>query len=152
MERGDQRLSYDFWWNIPHDYMISSEWGLPPQFENGLVGEDLLANRYGHRLHFWDLRARHHIQTIDLGANHQMTLEVRPAHEPTKDGPVPSALSWTPPIWEASIWTWWRESGQFKAKKTAVVPPQASRSRQAPRAPQAVQSGAAANQRHRLVA
>ena len=66
-------------------YVVSSEWALPPQFENGLVGEDLLANRYGHRLHFWDLRARRNVQTIDLGANHQMALEVRPAHEPTKD-------------------------------------------------------------------
>ena len=25
----------DFWWNLPRDYMVSSEWALPPQFENG---------------------------------------------------------------------------------------------------------------------
>ena len=123
MERGDQRLSYDFWWNIPHDYMISSEWGLPPQFENGLVGEDLMGNRYGHRLHFWDLRARRHAQTIDLGENHQMALEVRPAHEPTKDYGFLGVVVDTTNL-EGSIWTWWRENGQFKAKKTAVVPPQ----------------------------
>ena len=59
--------------------MVSSEWGLPPQFENGIVPEDLLSNKYGHHLHFWDLRARRNVQTIDLGANHQMALEVRPA-------------------------------------------------------------------------
>lgn len=123
MERGDQRMSYDFWWNIPHDYMVSSEWGLPPQFENGLVPEDLLSNRYGHRLHFWDLHARKHIQTVDLGENHQMVLELRPAHEPTKDYGFVGVVVDTTSL-EASIWTWYRENGQFKAQKTAVVPPE----------------------------
>jgi selenium-binding protein 1 len=125
LERGDQRLSYDFWWNIPHDYMVSSEWALPPQFENGLVGEDLLANRYGHRLHFWDLRARRHMQSIDLGANHQMVLEVRPAHDPSKDYGFVGVVVDTTNL-EASIWTWWRENGRFKTTKTAVVAPEAA--------------------------
>lgn len=123
MERGDQRLSYDFWWNIPHDFMVSSEWGLPPQFESGLVAEDLLANRYGHRLHFWSLHARRLMQTIELGANHQMVLEIRPAHEPTKDYGFVGVVIDTTNL-EGSIWTWWRENGEFKARKTAVVSPE----------------------------
>ena len=85
IDRGPQKLHYDFWWNLPRDYMVSSEWGLPPQFENGIVAEDLLANKYGHSIHFWDLRGRKHLQTIDLGANHQMALEIRPAHDPTRE-------------------------------------------------------------------
>ena len=68
MDRGPQDKHYDFWWNLPRDYMVSSEWALPPQFEKGIVPEDLLGNKYGHRLHFWDLRARRNVQTIDLGA------------------------------------------------------------------------------------
>ena len=76
IDRGPQTKHYDFWWNLPRDYMVSSEWGLPPQFENGLVPEDLLSNRYGHSIHFWDLRERRHVQTIDLGDNHQMPLEI----------------------------------------------------------------------------
>ena len=60
------KLHYDFWWNLPRDYMVSSEWGLPPQFENGIVAEDLLSNKSGHHLHFWDLRARRNVRTIDL--------------------------------------------------------------------------------------
>ena len=51
MERGAQTKHYDFWWNLPRDYMVSSEWGLPPQFENGIVPEDLLSNKYGHVIH-----------------------------------------------------------------------------------------------------
>ena len=72
IDRGSQEKGYDFWWNLPRDYMVSSEWGLPPQFENGIVPEDLLSNKYGHRVHFWDLRARRNVQTLDLGAHHQM--------------------------------------------------------------------------------
>ncbi len=123
MDRGPQRLSYDFWWNITKDYMVSSEWGLPPQFEHGLVADDLLSNRYGHQLHFWDLRARKNVQTIDLGPNHQMALEVRPAHEPTKDYGFVGVVVDTTNL-EASIWTWYRENGRFKAVKTAVIPPE----------------------------
>ncbi|SCC95401.1 Selenium-binding protein, putative (fragment) [Thiomonas sp. X19] len=125
-------MSYDFWWNIPHDYMVSSEWGLPPQFENGLVGEDLLANRYGHCLHFRDLRGRQHLQTIDIGANHQMALDVRPAHEPTKDYGFPGVVVDTQNL-EGSIWTWRREkNGTFHAKKTAAIPPEPASAEQLP--------------------
>ena len=85
LDRGMQDKHYDFWWNLPRDYMVSSEWGLPPQFENGVVPADLLSNKYGYRLHFWNLRERRNVQTIDLGANHQMPLEVRPAHDPIKE-------------------------------------------------------------------
>ena len=120
-DRGPQKMSYDFWWNIPHDYMVSSEWGLPPMFENGLVPEDLLANRYGHHLHFWDLRSRRNVQTIDLGANHQMALEVRPAHDPASDYGFLGVVVDTTNL-EGSLWTWWREGGVFHARKTATIP------------------------------
>ena len=121
IERGPQKLHYDFWWNLPRDYMVSSEWGLPPQFENGIVAEDLLANRYGHCLHFWDLRGRKHLQTIDIGANHQMALEIRPAHDPTREYGFLGVVVDTTNL-EGSIWTWYREGGKFHVKKTATIP------------------------------
>lgn len=123
IDRGDQFAHYDFWWNMPHDYMVSSEWGLPPLFENGVVPEALMDGKYGHKLHFWDLRARRHIQSIDLGANHQMALEIRPAHEPTKDYGFLGVVIDNTNL-EGSIWTWWREDGKFHAKKTAIIPPE----------------------------
>ena len=52
--------------------------------EDGLVGELLLGNKYGHKLHVWDLDKRRHVQEIDLGPEHQMVLELRPAHDPRK--------------------------------------------------------------------
>ena len=123
IDRGPQKLHYDFWWNLPRDYMVSSEWGLPPQFENGIVAEDLLANKYGPALHFWDLRDRRHVQTIDLGANHQMALELRPAHDPTREYGFLGVVVDTTNL-EGSIWTWYREGGRFHARKTAVIPPE----------------------------
>lgn len=123
MDRGAQKMHYDFWWNLPRDYMVSSEWGLPPQFENGIVAEDLLANKYGHHIHFWDLRARRNVQTIDLGAHHQMALEVRPAHDPAKEYGFLGVVVDTTNL-EGSIWTWWREGGKFHIEKTAIIPPE----------------------------
>jgi selenium-binding protein 1 len=123
IDRGPQTKHYDFWWNLPRDYMVSSEWGLPPQFENGIVAEDLLANKYGHSVHFWDLRDRKHVQTIDLGANHQMALEIRPAHDPTREYGFLGVVVDTTNL-EGSIWTWYRENGKFQIRKTATVPPE----------------------------
>ncbi len=121
IDRGVQDKHYDFWWNLPRDYMVSSEWGLPPQFEGGIVPEDLLGNKYGHRLHFWDLRGRRNVQTIDLGENHQMALEVRPAHDPSREYGFCGVVVDTTNL-EGSIWTWWRENGEFHVKKTATIP------------------------------
>lgn len=108
IERGDQEVAYDFWWHIAHDVMVTSEWAKPYQFESGVVAEDLLAGKYGHRLHFWDLRKRRKIQSLDLGAEQQMVLELRPAHDPRKTygfvGVVVSLEDLS-----ASIWTWYQE-------------------------------------------
>lgn len=132
MDRGLQDKHYDFWWNLPRNYMVSSEWGIPPQFENGLVPEDLLSNKYGHSIHFWDLRGRRNIQTIDLGENHQMALEIRPAHDPVKEYGFCGVVVDTTNL-EGSIWTWWRnKDGTFEAKKTATIPPQPAKAEDLP--------------------
>jgi selenium-binding protein 1 len=84
VDRGPQQLAYDFWWHLGYDTMVSSEWGTPNMVEDGLNPEILLSNGYGHRLHVWDLRKRRHLEALDLGEEHQMVLELRPAHDPTK--------------------------------------------------------------------
>jgi methanethiol oxidase len=53
-------------------------------FEDGLIPEKILGSEYGHRLHFWDLLKRRHLQEIDLGKDYQLVFELRPAHDPTK--------------------------------------------------------------------
>src|SRR5262245_36923509 len=84
MDRGPQHLAYDAWWHLGHDTLVTSEWGTPDTFEEGLIPEVLLGAKYGRRLHFWDLHKRKHLQTIDFGDKHQLVFELRPAHDPTK--------------------------------------------------------------------
>jgi hypothetical protein len=52
------------------------------------VGPDSAAysSVYGHRLRFWDMKTRKNIQTVDLGDQHQMALELRPAHDVRRVG------------------------------------------------------------------
>ncbi len=83
-DRGDQYLAYDVWWHINDDVLVTSEWATPSMIEDGIVPELLLGRKYGHRLHFWDMKTRNHVQTVDLGDQHQMALELRPAHDPAK--------------------------------------------------------------------
>ena len=120
-DRGQQYLAYDFWWHINHDVMITSEWGTPRQIENGLVAEDLLEGKYGHKMHFFDMKSRKNIQTIDLGAQHQMALELRPAHDPDRQHGFLGVVISTEDL-SGSIWTWYRDGEQFAVKKVFEVP------------------------------
>ncbi len=121
IERGPQKLAYDFWWHIGHDVMVTSEWGTPDMFENGVRLEDIVNQRFGHQLHFWDLRRRRHIQAIDLGPEHQMVLELRPAHNPKKTYGFAGVVVSTVDL-SASIFAWYQEKGQWKAKKVIEIP------------------------------
>jgi selenium-binding protein 1 len=124
-ERGPQYLAYDFWWHLGYDTMITSEWGTPDMVESGVNPELLLAGKYGHHLHVWDLSKRRHRQAIDLGAEQQMVLELRPAHDPKKAygfvGVVVSLKDLS-----ASIWLWHRAgsdgSEQWAVKKVIEIP------------------------------
>jgi selenium-binding protein 1 len=122
-DRGTQELAYDFWWHLGYDTVLSSEWGTPNMVENGLIGELLLGNRYGHKLHVWDLKKRRHTQEIDLGPEHQMVLELRPAHDVRKAygfvGVVTSTADLT-----ASVWLWERAGdGTVSVEKVITIPP-----------------------------
>jgi selenium-binding protein 1 len=126
-DRGDQRLAYDFWWHLGHDTMITSEWGTPNMVKDGINPELLLAGKYGHQLHVWDLRKRELRQTLDLGAEQQMVLELRPAHDPRKAygfaGVVVSLADLS-----ASIFVWYldrsngKPEGTWKTKKVITIP------------------------------
>ena len=82
IDRGPQQLAYDVWWHLGYDTMVTSEWGTPDTFENGLNPEVLLGSNYGRHLHFWDLNRRNHLQEIDFGPEYQLVFELRPAHDP----------------------------------------------------------------------
>jgi len=121
VDRGQQYLSYDFAWHLGYDTAVTSEWGTPRMVESGIIPEELLAGKYGHSLHFFDLRKRRCLQTIDLGAEYQMVLELRPAHDPTKAygfvGVVVSLKDLS-----SSIWLWFKDGGEWEVKKVIEIP------------------------------
>jgi selenium-binding protein 1 len=123
LDRGPQHLSYDFWWHLGCDTMITSEWGTPDMIEDGVNPELLLGGKYGHRLHVWDLRKRRHRQTIDLGAEQQMVLELRPAHDPGKSYGFASVVVSLKDL-SASVWLWHRDGadGDFQVRKVIEIP------------------------------
>ncbi len=123
--RGDQYLSYDFWWHLGYDTMITSEWGTPNMVTSGVNPELLLNGKYGNSLHVWDLNSRRHMKRLRLGDDQQMVLELRPAHDPMKAyGFVGVVLSLTD--LSSSIFMWYREGhngrAEWKVKKVITIP------------------------------
>jgi selenium-binding protein 1 len=120
-EAGSQRYQYDFWWNLNEGTLVSSEWATPAMFEGGVVPEKLLGREYGHAMHVWDLRSGKHVQQLDVGDEHQMVLELRPAHDPRKQygfvGVVVSVEDLS-----ASVWHWYLEDGEWKIRKAITIP------------------------------
>lgn len=121
MQRGPQLLGYDFWWHLGYDTMVTSEWGTPNMIEKGLNPELLLSSKYGRQLHFWDLRRRRHLQAIDMGPEHQMVLELRAAHDPTKPYGFVNVVVSLKDL-SSSIWLWHQDNGGWATKKVIEIP------------------------------
>jgi selenium-binding protein 1 len=123
LDRGPQELAYDVWWHLGFDTMVTSTWGTPNMVKDGVNPELLLAGKYGSRLHVWDLRRRRHLQELDLGAEQQMVLELRPAHDPRRAygfaGVVVSLKDLS-----SSVWLWYSDtaSGSWAVKKVIEIP------------------------------
>lgn len=113
VDRGPQELAYDT--------MVTSEWGTPKTFEDGLIPEVLIGGRYGRRLHFWDLHKRRHLKAVDPGPQHQLMFELRPAHDPTRPyGFVNTVVSLED--LSSSIWLWHREGGDWELTRVVTIP------------------------------
>ncbi len=116
-ENGGERpsMNYDFWYQPRKNALISSEFGEPNAYENGFDIADVGAGRYGRRLHFWNLAERRLEQTIDLGEQGMVPLEVRWLHDPEADsGFVGATLS-------SNIFRFSRSNGSFRAQPVIEV-------------------------------
>ncbi len=122
-DRGPQRMAYDAWWHLNQNVLVTSEWGSPSMIENGVVPELLLANKYGHSLHFWDLAEGRHLQEVDLGEQHQMALELRPSHDPDATWGFVGVVISTEDL-SASVWRWRRDDDgeHWTADKVITIP------------------------------
>ena len=120
-DRGSQFFAYDFWWHLQQDTVITSEWASPSMIENGLNPEDLLGRKFGHHLNFWSMSERKLTQRIDLGDEHQMVLELRPAHDPVKSYGFASVVISVEDL-SASIWLWHKDRDHWSAQKVITIP------------------------------
>ena len=89
--------------------------------ESGIVPELLLDGQYGHQLHVWDLRTRKHKQVIDLGAEQQMALELRPAHDPRKAYGFVGVVTSLKDL-SGAVFVWHQEGDKWTATKVIEVP------------------------------
>ena len=121
LDRGDQFFGYDVWWHLNHDTVVTSEWGTPSMFEKGLNPEDLLGRRFGHHLNFWSMSDRKLLQRVDLGDQHQMVLELRPAHDPAKTHGFVGVVISVEDL-SASVWAWHRDGNRWAAQKVITIP------------------------------
>jgi len=121
VERGSQYFAYDFWWHLGQDTLLTSEWGTPNMVEAGVDPDLLLAGKYGHALHVWTLSDGRHVQTIDLGAEQQIVLELRPSHDPNQTYGFVNAVVSLKDL-SSSIWVWRRANGTWEAQKVIEIP------------------------------
>ncbi|GLY69620.1 selenium-binding protein SBP56-related protein [Amycolatopsis taiwanensis] len=130
-DRGPQHLAYDAWWHLNQNTLITSEWGTPSMVESGVIPDLLLRNEYGHALHFWDLAEGRHRQRVDLGAQHQMVLELRPSHDPNATWGFVGVVVSTEDL-SASVWRWFRAEGEWRAEKVITIPAEPASADQLP--------------------
>jgi selenium-binding protein 1 len=111
------QFNYDFWYQPRHNVMVSSEWAAPATVRPGFDPADVAAGRYGRRLHFWDWGSRRIAQSVDLGEQGLIPLEVRFHHDPeSTHGFVGAALS-------SALWHWERRDDAWHVDKVVQVEP-----------------------------
>lgn len=116
-DAGKMAFNYDFWYQPRHNVMVSSEWSAPSTVAQGFKLEDVQAGKYGRQLHFWDWNQRSVVQTIDLGEQGMIPLEIRFHHNPeSTHGFVGAALS-------SSVWHWHKPESTWEASKVIQVEP-----------------------------
>src|SRR3954471_13521660 len=120
-DRGEQYFAYDLWWHLNDDVAVTSEWATPAMIEDGLNPEDLLGRRFGHHLDFWRLSEGRLMQRVDLGDEHQMVLELRPAHNPKKAWGYACVVISVADL-SASVCLWHRTEPGWAAKKVIRIP------------------------------
>jgi selenium-binding protein 1 len=109
--------NYDNWYQPRHNVMVSSEWAAPNTFSPGFDLKDVQEGKYGQRIQFWDWTRREIVQTVDLGENGKIPLEVRFLHDPdSTHGFAGATLS-------STIWHWLKNKDRWQVEKVIEVAP-----------------------------
>ncbi len=110
------KFNYDFWYQPRHNVMVSSEWAAPKTFYPGFDLNDVQTGNYGQQLHFWDWQTHDIVQTVDLGEDGLIPLEVRFHHNPdSTHGFVGAALS-------SNVLHYFKQNGHWEVEKVIDIP------------------------------
>src|SRR5207248_3447661 len=99
-----------------HHVMISTECAAVKTYEPGFNLEDVTADKYGHRLHFWDWQKHELTQSIDLGQDGLIPLEIRFHHHPE------SAHAFAGAALSSTLWHCHKANGAWQPDKIIAVP------------------------------
>ncbi|KAJ3219183.1 Methanethiol oxidase [Clydaea vesicula] len=113
------KFGYDFWYQPRQNVMVSSELSSPNDFMKGFDPKDLAKGRYGQHIHVWNWKERRVIESIDLGTEGLVPLELRFLHNPDqKQGFVGTAIG-------SSMFRFFfdEETTKWKAEKVIQVEP-----------------------------
>ncbi|KAK7886196.1 hypothetical protein WMY93_025817 [Mugilogobius chulae] len=110
-------FGYDFWYQPRHNVMMSTEWGAPKALINGFDPKHVQQGLYGQRIHVWDWTTHRKLQTLDLGQDGAIPLEIRFLHDPDEpQGFVGCALS-------SNVFRFYRtQKGEWETEKVISVP------------------------------
>ncbi len=110
-------FNYDYWYQPRHNVMVSSEWASPQTVAGGFKPEEVAAGKYGRHIHFWNWTERKIQQSVDLGEEGMIPLEVRFHHNPdSTHGFVGAALS-------STMWHWFKGPQKWEVEKVISVDP-----------------------------
>uniref|UniRef100_A0A4W5QSP8 Methanethiol oxidase n=1 Tax=Hucho hucho TaxID=62062 RepID=A0A4W5QSP8_9TELE len=110
-------FGYDFWYQPRHNVMMSTEWGAPKALADGFSMEHVKEGHYGSKIHVWDWTTHKRLQSLDLGEEGAIPLEIRFLHDPTAtEGYVGCAL-------QGTVFRFYRTpKGDWAAEKVIHVP------------------------------
>ena len=105
------KFNYDFWYQPRHNVMVSTEWAAPNTFMPGFDLEEVGHLKYGREIHFWDFEKKSVVNTVYLGEDGLVPLEVRFHHNPdSSHGFVGAALS-------SNIIHWYKKDDEWVVEK-----------------------------------
>uniref|UniRef100_A0AAZ3NWA7 Methanethiol oxidase n=1 Tax=Oncorhynchus tshawytscha TaxID=74940 RepID=A0AAZ3NWA7_ONCTS len=110
-------FGYDFWYQPRHNVMMSTEWGAPKALAYGFNLEHVKEGLYGSKIHVWDWTTHKRLQSLDLGEEGAIPLEIRFLHDPAAtEGYVGCAL-------QGTVFRFYRTpKGEWAAEKVINVP------------------------------
>ncbi len=116
------RFNYDFWYQPRHNLMVSTGLAAPNTYYPGFNLDDVAAGLYSSQIHLWDWQERRLLQSIELGEEGLVPLEVRFLHDPQReDAFIAAALS-------SNLFhlrrknSLYRENGAWEAQKVVDIP------------------------------